>query len=64
MVVELNLLNRNFPFRKLSIFMTRLFVFRGLLRGFPVAFRLLGFFSWLASSVTAFRLPLLVFGVP
>ena len=44
LVVELNLLNRNFPFRKLSIFMTRLFVFRGLLRGFPVAFRLLGSF--------------------
>ena len=39
LVVELDLLNRIFPFRKLSIFfVTRLILSCGLLRGFPVAF--------------------------
>ena len=43
--------------------MTRFFVFRGLLRGVPVAFAFWAF-SWSASDVTVFRLPLLVFGAP
>ena len=53
---KLSFVESHFPFRKLSIFCGSLrFCLACQLRGFPVAFRLLGF-SWLASSVTAFQL--------
>ena len=63
LVVELDLLNRIFPFRKLSIFMARY----GLRPNLPRLFAFVAFWaflSWSASDVTAFRLPLPVFGVP
>ena len=66
MVVELDLLNRNFPFRKLSIFMTRLRLLALLVSALRLFASALAFWalSWSASGVTVFRLPLLVFGVP
>ena len=66
LVVELNLLNRFFPFRKLSIFMTRFRHSASLVSALRLFASALAFWalSWSASSVTAFRPPLLVFGVP